>query len=357
MSSLSIFAGPTALERIRSEGFSQQQFKVLIGASGGPKWFVLYGLDRYLFGEFFAKRQSELITLGSSAGAWRMCCLATADPLAAIERLADLYSNETYSEQPDTNEITAKAVEMLSGTLGANGVEEILNNRIFKTNIIADRCRGFGSSTNKKLQMAALGLSAASNVLSRRSLSLYFERTIFSTMGQHCPWQGVTDLKTSIVAMSRENAKDAMLATGSIPFVLNGVRDISGSKPGLYLDGGITDYHFDMSFHGGEDLVLYPHFSPTVIPGWFDKHIPWRKVNPQNFHNVVLLTPSAEFVASLPYGKISDRNDFEKLDAEDRVNYWQQVLMKSNDLAEEFAALVESGKGIDNIQRFEDRLK
>ena len=357
MSSLSIFAVPAALKRIRSEGLNQKQFKVLVGASGGPKWFVLYGLDRYLFGEFFANRESELITLGSSAGAWRMCCLATANPVAAIERLAGLYSNESYSEQPDTDEITAKAVEMLTGTLGENGVDEILRNEIFKTNIIADRCRGFGSSTNKKIQMTVLGLSAASNLLSRRSLSLYFERTIFSTMGQHCPWQGATDLKTSIVSMSMENARDAMLATGSIPFVLNGVRDISGSKPGLYLDGGITDYHFDMPFHSGEDLVLYPHFSSAVIPGWFDKHIPWRKVHLQNFQNVVLVTPSREFVSKLPYGKISDRNDFEKLSTEDRLQYWQEVLAASNSLAEDFAELVETGKGLEDVLPFEERLK
>ena len=76
MSSLSIYAGPTALQQIRREGLKADQFKVLVGASGGPKWFVLYGLDRYLFGEFCQRREQQLITLGSSAGAWRLCCLA-----------------------------------------------------------------------------------------------------------------------------------------------------------------------------------------------------------------------------------------------------------------------------------------
>ena len=49
MSSLSIYAGPTALQQIRREGLKADQFKVLVGASGGPKWFVLYGLDHLFF--------------------------------------------------------------------------------------------------------------------------------------------------------------------------------------------------------------------------------------------------------------------------------------------------------------------
>jgi hypothetical protein len=357
MSSLSIYAGPTALKRISEEGLNQQQFNVLVGASGGPKWFVLYGLDRYLFGDFFANRKTELITLGTSAGAWRMCCLATADPVAAVERLAQLYSNETYSSQPDTDEITNKAIEMLNGMLGDHGVEEIVNNRIFRTNIIADRCRGFGSSRSKPIKMAALGMSAVSNLVSRRALSLYFERTFFSTMGERCPWGEANDLKTALVEMNEDNAEDAMLATGSIPFVLNGVRNIKGSKPGLYLDGGITDYHFDLPFHKGEELVLYPHFSADVIPGWFDKHIPWRRVDKDNFHNVVLVTPSAEFAASLPYGKISDRKDFEKLTSDERLTYWQAVLDRSERLAEDFSALVDSGVGLEDIKPFTERNK
>ncbi|MDC1119026.1 hypothetical protein OAT28_00415 [Gammaproteobacteria bacterium] len=53
-SSLSIYAGPTARAQLLEQGVTAAQFKVMVGASGGPKWFVLYGLDRYLFGDFFA---------------------------------------------------------------------------------------------------------------------------------------------------------------------------------------------------------------------------------------------------------------------------------------------------------------
>ena len=352
MSSLSIFAGSHALQRIRSEGINADQFRIMLAASGGPKWFVLYGLDRYLFGEFFAGRQRELITLGSSAGAWRMCCLATKNPVASIERLAKRYSEERYSEQPTTDEITEKAREMLADMLGANGVAEIVHNEVFRTHIIADRARGIGSSQLKTARMLQLMSSALLNTLSRRTLSLFFERNIFSNMGQMSPWRNVADLKTAIVGMNEDNLVDAMMASGSIPFVLNGVRDIAGANQGLYWDGGITDYHFDFPFPAGNELVLYPHFSPTVIPGWFDKRVPWRRVNLENFKNVVLVVPSAEFVADLPHGKIPDRTDFETLDYDSRLAYWNTVLEKSKQLAVDFSALVERGVGIEDAQPF-----
>lgn len=355
MSSLSIFAGSTALQRIRDEGLSASQFKVMVAASGGPKWFVLYGLDRYLFGEFFSResliaRDAELITLGSSAGAWRMCCLATADPVAAIESLAYRYSHESYSQRPSVTEITQKASLMLAEVIGREGVEEIVNNRVFRTHIIAARCKGIGASRSKSLQMLALASGAACNSISRSSLSWFFQRAVFTNMGQSSPWAGLNDLDTALVNLTEENAADAMIASGSIPFVLEGVRNIAGANRGLYLDGGITDYHFDIPFYDGDDLVLYPHFSSRVIPGWFDKQLPWRKVHAENYHNVVLVTPSREFVAGLPFGKIPDRSDFQRLDYEERVSYWQAVMDKSQLLAEEFATLVDTGVGVEQIK-------
>lgn len=352
MSSLSIYAGPNALRRLSSEGLSADQFGFMLAASGGPKWFVLYGLDRYLFGEFFAARQRELITLGSSAGAWRVCCLATADPVAAIDRLAKGYSEERYSAKPTTDEITDKAWQMLATTLGPDGAAQIVQNDVFRTHIIADRARGVGSSARKGLRLAHLAASGVLNAASRKSLSLFFERTIFSNMGQLSPFSGLDDLRTHHVALSEDNIMDAMIATGSIPLVLNGVRDIANARRGLYWDGGITDYHFDLPIAAEKDLILYPHFSSSVIPGWFDKRVPWRRVDPRHYDNAVLVTPSPEFVAGLPHGKIPDRTDFERFDYADRVAYWRVVLDSSQRLADDFADLVENGTGLDAIAPF-----
>lgn len=354
MSSLSIYAGPKALARLSSDGIHRDQFDTLVGASGGPKWFVLHGLDQYLFGEFFSNPTTELTTIGSSAGAWRMCCLATGNPVAAVDRLAERYSEERYSEQPTMKEITDKARDMVKYVVGESGVGEIANNKWFKTYVVADRCRGLRSTAPKPMQTLMLGGAAVANIFNRKTLSWFLERTVFTNNPQRlpAPWD---DIKTSTVALTKDNVIDVMMATGAIPFVLDAVRDIVGAKPGLYWDGGITDYHFDLPFNDSDKLVLYPHFSSTVIPGWFDKKVPWRKVHESHFDNVVLVTPSREFTAGLPHGKIPDRDDFMKFPYNERMEYWRTVIQRSQQLGEDFKNLVETGAGLDQIRQFSTR--
>lgn len=351
MSSFTIYAGPQAQAKLASEGIHRELFDTLVGASGGPKWFVLYGLDRYLFSEFLPSSPTPLTTIGSSAGAWRLCCLATADPLAAIDRLAERYSHEQYSAKPTVEEITVKARSMVRYTLGENGISDIVTNSRYRTHVVVDRAKGLNSDSPKHLQSLLLACAMVANALSRSTLAWFFERTIFANHEDPIP-AGWTDLPTQQVVLSEANLVEAMMATGSIPFVLEAVSQIQGAKPGIYWDGGITDYHFDLPFNQKEKLVLYPHFSSAVIPGWFDKHIPWRKVNEKHFDNVVLVTPSREFVADLPYGKIPDRNDFNRLSFVDRLRYWETVLDRSKQIGEDFAECVATGKGLESIQPF-----
>ena len=53
---LTLFAGKTALGIIRDEGLDPRRISIVASAAGGPKWLVLNGLDRALFGAFFQGR-------------------------------------------------------------------------------------------------------------------------------------------------------------------------------------------------------------------------------------------------------------------------------------------------------------
>lgn len=68
---LQVLAGPRARAHIEQNGLRPDDIRVMVGASGGPKWLCLAALDEYLFGEFFAGRNQPLDLLGSSSGAWR----------------------------------------------------------------------------------------------------------------------------------------------------------------------------------------------------------------------------------------------------------------------------------------------
>ena len=116
---------------------------------------------------------------------------------------------------------------------------------------------------------------------------------------------------------------------------------IPGGKDRWYWDGGLVDYHFSGPFNADDGLVLYPHFFPKMTPGWLDKGIPWRKVKAENYDNVVMLAPSEEFIAKLPYGKIPDRKDFQNLSNEDREAYWHTVLEATNSLVDDLHSALE----------------
>ena len=359
MASISIYAGKNALKQIQLNGISQDMFNVMAGASGGPKWFTLFGLDKYLFGEFFKDRKEVLHTIGSSAGSWRLSCLAQKEPVAAIERLAKYYSNEVYSENPSVDEISDKAKVLLSKVLSNNGAQEIAENSMIQSHFIVARAKGLASSENKSIQMAGLVGAAITNTISRKLLDLSFQRYIFFNQKGNNSFDksyfDYSDSSTKYLSLSKDNVREVLLASGAIPLVLRGIKNIPGADNGIYRDGGIIDYHLDIDF-GNNGLILYPHFFPSIKPGWFDKGLKHRNAKPKNFDRVLLVTPSPSYVKSLPFGKISDRTDFTKMDTDTRLKYWQTILKESDRLAEDFSELVEKGTGLDKIQPIESIL-
>ena len=53
---------------------------------------------------------------------------------------------------------------------------------------------------------------------------------------------------------------------------------------------------------------------------------------------LILLCPSARFLASLPGGKIPDRGDFTRLQPAERIAYWRVCIDRSRELADDFGA-------------------
>ena len=62
--------------------------------------------------------------------------------------------------------------------------------------------------------------------------------------------------------------------------ILEGIANIPRAPTGIYWDGGIIDYHLHLPYHQAKGLVLYPHFTDRIVPGWLDKAMPWRRASP-----------------------------------------------------------------------------
>jgi hypothetical protein len=333
---LNIYAGANALKTIQDQGFKQELFTNFLGASGGPKWFTLFGLDKYLFGDFFKERTTELNVIGSSAGAFRSACFAQRDPVGAITRLADKYAHTSYDTKPSAADISQSALEMLDHIFAHNGIDEIIHNPVIKAHFIVAKNKGLTGYEHKLVQGLGLLGSILLNKIDRRLLTWQYERYIYRPSSSGVKINDPYHFTSHYIDFTKENIGSALLASGSIPLVMSGIKNIHGSPKGMYRDGGILDYHFDFSLTHEKQtpgLTLYPHFSPVPKAGWFDKNSS-RKVLSKNYQDTVLLVPSAKFIDSLPYHKIPDRNDFKNLDASTRIKYWLTVLSETDRLAD-----------------------
>ncbi|OLS62814.1 patatin-like phospholipase family protein [Pseudomonas putida] len=347
---LTLKAGKRALARIRQHGLDAADVGVLPGAAGGPKALGIQGLDLALFGEWLPRAPRERALIGASIGSWRFASACLPDPAAALRRLGELYTAQDFAKGVTQAEVSRSCQRMLDDLLEGRDAS-ILDNPLYRLNIMVVKSHGLLADDHRG--RLGLGLSSviADNLIGRPRLARHFERIILHDARSAPPLGALTDFPSRCLPLATGNLRHALLASGSIPMVMEGVRDIPGAGSGTYRDGGLLDYHLDLPYRG-EDIVLYPHFTDKVIPGWFDKALPWRRGDAGRLQDVVLLAPSAQYLARLPFGKLPDRSDFKRFmgDAASRQRYWHAAMSESQRLGDAFLELVERGTLGDHLQ-------
>ena len=346
MKALRVYAGPRAAAALRDRGLRAQDVRLVPGAAGGPKGLVLNPLDRYLFGQWLQGAQQVVHLVGASIGAWRLACACLPDADAALAQLAEDYITQHYDHapgSPPTAEVVSRAFgQKIEERLGARA-GQILSHPRRRLHVVASRGRHLlGREGRLRTPLGYAGAFVA-NALHRRALGGWLERVVFSDPRDPLP-MALDDFRTHQATLNAGNLSPAVLASCSIPFWLKAVQDIPGGPRGAYWDGGITDYHLHWPYADMDDgLVLYPHFQPTVVPGWLDKVWKGRHRATEALDNLVLLCPSPEWVATLPGGKLPDRSDFKTYadDEAGRQRVWRAAVAQSQQLADEFAGLTQ----------------
>lgn len=338
---LVVRAGRRAREILRDEGLRLEKIRVLAGASGGPKWLVLSGIDLTL-ARLLASRKRELLCVGSSIGSWRLAALAQEDNEGAVRTFEEQYIRQSYQGRPSAKEVTAESRLIGAAYISDDDIRFMLRHPVMKLGFIAARSRWPGAHDAFLPQALHLTAAFSANLVARPLLSRFFERTLFHVSGFETGVIGPDPFPPRTVQLTERNFRDAVLASGSIPLVMEGVTEIPGALPGTYRDGGVIDYHMNLPFAVANDqLVFMPHFFEHVTPGWFDKNLPWRRVATASMENTVLVAPSAEFIASLPGGKVPDRTDFTTFvhrDAE-RMDMWNEIVTRCRVLGNELEDL------------------
>lgn len=350
---LQVFAGPAARARLAERGLQAQDVGLIPAAAGGPKGLILNGLDRYVFGDWLPRSRQTVHLVGASIGAWRMATAALAhrDVAAAFDVMAEAYVTQEYDVLPGEKRPRPEGVSRRFGEILAEIFEgretEVLAHPRLRLHVVTSRGRGGLLAREGKLRtpLGYLGAFAA-NAVSRPLLGRFLERVVFSDPRDRLPLK-LNDFTTREVHLSRANLRGALLASCSIPFWLQAQHDLPGAPRGAYWDGGITDYHLHLDYRALQasdaPLVLYPHFQRQVVPGWLDKALKHRHRATRFLDNVVLLSPSPEWIAQLPGAKLPDRNDFIQLGADERRRRWRVAVAQSQQLADEFAALTQNG--------------
>ncbi|MEO8280258.1 MAG: phospholipase [Ideonella sp.] len=342
MPALQIHAGPSALKQLR---------------------------DRHLLPADVRIHTIDL--MGASIGAWRMATACLDDPVAGFRELSNSYIHQRYEhlpgKLPKAAHVSAVFGAELDRQLGPS-VVQILAHPRYRLHVFTSRGRHLlGRQGRLRTPLGYLG-AYATNAVSRKAMGGWLERVVFSDPRDPLPLQ-MHDFRTHHVALDRANFRPSLLASCSIPFWLDAVHDIPGAPRGAYWDGGITDYHLHLDYASlrsdavqatggaqghasdGKGLVLYPHFQPSIVPGWLDKALRHRHRASARLDNVVLLSPHPEWIASLPNGKLPDRSDLQRYgdDAVSRARAWQRAVDESERLAECFGDWVE-GRGHIELQ-------
>jgi hypothetical protein len=339
---LTLRAGKRALERIRSSGFNAADVEIVPGAAGGPKGLGIAGLDRAIFGEWLPAAPGVRHLIGSSIGAWRFAAACRADSAAGLADFARAYTAQSYPPRPSRRFVSQAARTMLR-ELFAGREDEILAHPHYRLHILTVRGRWPLTRDSNFSTSLGFGMAAMANAIGRRHLARFIDRTLFHDAREHPPFlvsgKRFDAFHTHEVTLDRANLGEALLASASIPLILEGVANIPSAPLGIYWDGGIIDYHLHLPYHRAKGLVLYPHFTDRIVPGWLDKSLPWRHARGHAWlDNVVLVAPSREYLARLPHGKLPDRKDFARFARDDaaRVKYWRTAIGESERLAEAF---------------------
>ena len=340
MDALRIRAGHIATERILDEGLDPSSIRLVLGASGGPKWLVLAALDRYLFGEWLINAPQDIDFIGSSIGAWRGAAACHPEAGRIFDRFHMGYFRYRYNKNDKPGDISRHTEDVLHQWISDEEKARIVSNDRRRLHIVTTRGKGLMNSQNSV--SVGLGLVAAGvGVLARRdAIGRYFQRAVFSHGGELPFADQWRSFDTVTIPLQADNLAKAIMASSAIPGVNLPEPEIAGAPPGVYRDGGFIDYHFDSPFRPDDGLVLYPHFYPDLVPGWFDK-MRKRKTSADALSHTIILCPTDSFIASLPNGKIPDRNDFLKMDNDQRIAAWQEVMRRSEEVRDDFMRLLE----------------
>jgi hypothetical protein len=356
MSDLSIKAGSKAYQIIKDGGFNFNRIATYVAPAGGPRWLAASGFDIALMENDVLGLSRPVLLSGTSSGAWRLAAWLQPEPLKSYRNFVEAYLKMSSYQRSDTpGSLLESMGRVIDDYIEDDAIPFALANRKYRLAVTTARAKHLAASETDWIQRLGLGLAWLSNAVSPAYLRLFFERVVFfygALAPRFCLKPG---FRGKAIPLSAINFKAAVLASGAIPIVIAGLRDIYGAPRGIYRDGGVFDYHLNHEYAKDEEVTLFFNYGERVVPGWLDKKLKSRRPPAQILKNVLMVYPASDFAARLPGGKVPDREDFITYidDPETRMMNWRRAVELCAPLGEQFLETAASGRIRDVVEKLE----
>ncbi|MGO9137487.1 MAG: hypothetical protein ACLP9S_04485 [Syntrophales bacterium] len=356
MNGICIKAGKRAYEIIQDGGFHLDRVTTYFAPATGPRWLVASGFDLTLLTKGLLGCVRAMHLVGSSAGAMRFAAWLQPEPEKSYRTLMESYITTTYTRADTPATVQASLLGIVNSYIEDDALPFALASKKYRLTIITVRARNLVASELKWVQQLGLGIGFLFNAIKRSYIHHFAERVVFYNGPKPPHFCLRPGFRGRYIPLSQVNFKYALVASGAIPLVVAGVRNIYGAPFGVYRDGGLTDYHITHNYAAtSDDIVLFFNHQERIIPGWLDKKLSYRFPQADDLDNVLMIYPSHGFVAQLPRGKIPDRDDFIIYidDPSTRIKHWWNVVERAQPLGEEFLELIESKKIKNVVEKIE----
>jgi hypothetical protein len=345
-------AGTRAMECLRRDGLRPGIVRAVAGPASGPKWLVLAGLDRALMDAGLAAAPEGApprLLVGASAGSWRMLMMASRDPRAAHARLVRDYIGRSFTRGTTAAQVSEAYRGMLAEILSEDDRRYIASHPSTDVAVHVTRLRTPLPWRMRVVQQVAIAVGAALHRMSGRWISILARRVLLHTR----PARFSLRFDGVIVPLTSDGMVAAALASGTIPFLMQPVHGLPFAPRGMYMDGGLADYHLRQPYVvPGEGITLFPHYQKRICAVWYDDATPRRRPPSEALADVLQIHPSDAFLATLPSGRLPDRDEFfTYVDApHERIRRWTEVVARSEELGRELTQDLASGAWADRLQ-------
>jgi hypothetical protein len=354
MTNMCISAGKRAYEIIRDGGFHFDRVTTYFGPATGPRWLIASGFDLTLLKNEILGRSKSVHLVGSSAGAMRFAAWLQPEPEKSYRTLMENYIGITYTRKDTPATVLESLVNLANTYIENDALSFALVNKKYRLAIITARARNLVASELKWIQQMGIGICFLFNAINRSFIHDFAERVVFYNGPKPPHFCLLPDYRGRFIRLNEINFKYAVMASGAIPLVVAGIKDIYGAPSGTYRDGGLIDYHLTHNYaRTDDDITLFFNHQKRIIPGWLDKKLSYRRPTEDILDNVLMINPTDTFIAGLPGGKIPERDDFSTFidTPAARIKNWRRAVELAQPLGEEFLELVESNKIRDVVTR------